>query len=136
MASLIISPTPYVVASLGVFSSPTSIIPAAAAISIIAVLDSSIYPYAAFILSFCGPITKISTISPPSPSTNASVVPSPPSANGLTITSASITFKIPSLIALPASIDVRLPFSESIAITTFILSSCLSSIQYPSMFYI
>jgi len=38
---------------------------------------------------------------------------------GFTITSALQALRIPSLIAVPASIDERLPLSESIATTTF-----------------
>ena len=67
-----------------------------------------------------GPVTVRSMRSPFIPSISASVVPSPPSASGFTITSASgFAARIPSLIAVPASMELKLPFNESIAITTF-----------------
>ena len=71
--------------------------------------------------SYIGPVTCIVFNLPFNPQTKASVVPSPPSANGLTITVASgFAAKIPALAASPASIELKLPFSESITTTAFI----------------
>ena len=68
-----------------------------------------------------GPVTVRSIRSPFMPSIKASVVPSPPSARGFTMTSASgFARRTPSLMAIPASIELKLPFKESIAMTTFI----------------
>ena len=49
------------------------------------------------------------------------MVPSPPSAVGKTLMSGSgCDIRMPSLTALPASVDVRLPLKESMAMTIFI----------------
>ncbi len=58
------------------------------------------------------------------PSTKASTVPSPPSAKGIIFISELLsTFNIAVFIALAASIEVKLPFKESIEITIFIATS-------------
>ena len=71
-----------------------------------------------------GPVTSKSMRVPPSPSMRASVLPSPPSARGLTITRASgIADKTPAFTAFPASAEERLPLNESMATTTFIIGT-------------
>ena len=101
-------------------------IPAAPAISITAVFVLSIMPYSQITGSPRGPVTFTCSVFPFIPATRASTVPSPPSARGLTRTSASASTQwMPSAAANPASMDVMLPLKESIAVTTFIVfSSC------------
>ena len=71
-----------------------------------------------------GPVTVTCFRSPFRPKIKASTVPSPPSAKGNTETQASGSARrIPSRTASPASVEVRLPLKESIAITIFIYHS-------------
>ena len=108
--------------------------PAAWAISIIAVLVSFNTPYLASTLSTTGPVTEVTIASPFIPSTNASTVPSPPSANGIIVISVSLsTFNIPSFIAFAASIELKLLFNESIDITTFMISASLVILLYQDL---
>ena len=118
-ASRIISPTPVDEAFHGSRAPSTSVIPDASAISITAVLSSSI-PYTARTFCPIGPVTSTCSYVPFMPSTKAVTVPSPPSASGLTTTSASTASNIPALQAIPACMLVMLPLNESIATTTFI----------------
>ena len=119
-ASRIISPTPVDEAFHGSRAPSTSVIPDASAISITAVLSSSI-PYTACTFCPMGPVTSAYSYAPFMPSTKAVTVPSPPSASGLTTTSAfGIAANMPSLHAIPACMLVMLPLNESIATTTFI----------------
>ena len=68
-----------------------------------------------------GPVTLTFSIVPFIPRVRASTVPSPPSAKGQTVTSASRNTRcIPSETAFPASKELKLPFIESMATTTFI----------------
>ena len=122
MASRIISPTPKVVVRSGLrLSAGTSGSPAAADISITAVVPSGRMPYCASRGSPSGPVTQTLRSVPPRPSVSASTVPSPPSATGCTCTAASgKTRKIPSRTASPACRELRLPLKESIATITFI----------------
>ena len=120
-ASNIISPTPNEVAFHGSGLPSTSVIPDASAISITAVSSSST-PYVACTFCPIGPVTSTCSYVPFMPSTKAVTVPSPPSASGLTTTSAfGIAANMPSLQAIPACMLVMLPLNESIATTTFIL---------------
>ena len=97
-------------------------IPAAPAISITAVPEASIIPYSHMTGVPSGPVTCTCCLLPFIPDVSASTVPSPPSASGLTSTSAPASaLWIPSATALPASMDVILPLNESIAVTIFIL---------------
>ena len=81
-----------------------------------------IHPYEAVTGVSIGPCTFTCASSPAqSLPDRASVVPSPPVCQRLTRTWAfGSAFRTPSFIAFPASIELRLPFKESIAITTFI----------------
>ena len=121
-ASRIISPTPKVVACIGSRRpGGISVSPAAADISITAALPSAEMPYRASTGSPSGPVTVTVRSRPPMPSVSASTVPSPPSASGRTHTAASgQARRTPSRTASPACRELRLPFRESMAMTTFI----------------
>ncbi len=123
MAARMSSPVPQVVAFMG--SSPpggTSSIPLAEAISMTAVRPSGSKPYDATTGSPRGPVTVTERSSPPVARTTASVVPSPPSAIGITMISASLRLSwSASAMILPASSLLILPLKLSAATTIFIL---------------
>ena len=125
-ASLITSPSPYVVARKGSRSSSVSIArPEVRAISIMAVSPSPSAPHSAVTALPMGPVTVAERMSPPVASTKVSSVPSPPSATGTrTVSTSETTLRTPSSIALAASSAEILPLKLCGAMTTFI--SCLS----------
>lgn len=73
-----------------------------------------------------GPVTHTCVRVPPQPSVKASTVPSPPSASGRMVISASgYMRRIPAEALSPASREVMLPLKESMAITTFMYTLLL-----------
>ena len=132
-ASATSSPVPKVVVSSGLRSSSRSrVSPEAAATSMMAVPPSADIPYPARSGRISGSWASHSTVEPPSASSSAFIVPSPPSATSRhTVPHTGNTSLTPSETASATSADDSEPLNESDAMTIFLievpngLASCL-----------